>query len=107
MKYKNEFIPIIENLAALGLTLEDIAFSLSIHPSTLDGWIAKKPEISFAYKKGKAKAKEKVLLKLWDLIEEGDQASIFFYLKCQCGWQEKPKPEEARATINFYIPEKD
>lgn len=31
--------------------------------------------------------------KLWQLIEKGDNASIFFYLKTQWGWREKERDD--------------
>lgn len=43
----------IENWAAKGLTYEEIAASMPVHPSTLYEWVKRFPEIPEAIKKGR------------------------------------------------------
>ena len=50
---KQERLELITNWVANGCTDEKLAESMRIHVSTLYDWIAKHPEISEAYKKGK------------------------------------------------------
>jgi len=53
----------------------------------------KDPEFDKAFMKAKNDAKEYVESKLFELIDEGDRASIHFYLKCQGGYSEKKQLE--------------
>ena len=86
----DEQITLIEKAAGLGLNLDDISYLIGLSPRTLDRRL-------------------KVSEKLFDLIERGEPAAIFFYLKCQAGWREKDKAEENnnKAEIKIYLPEKE
>jgi len=78
----------LERLAGLGLTQSQIADWFGFSERTLRDRLNSNEEAVAAYKKGRARALEKVTKRLWDNIEEGDSASIFFYLKTQGGWRE-------------------
>lgn len=98
----------IEDMAGLGLTQKEIALILGWSSKTLERKLEKIEEVAIAYKRGRAIAKKKVTKKLFSLIEKGHPASIFFYLKCQCGWREvKEEEAEAKQNIVIYLPEKD
>ena len=77
----------LERLAGLGLTQAQIADWFGFSKRTLAYRLKEEPAVA-AYKKGRARALEKVTGKLWQNIEKGDSASIFFYLKTQAGWRE-------------------
>lgn len=99
----------IERAAGLGLSLDNISYLIGLSPRTLDRRLSDCKEAREAYNKGRAIAHEKVASKLFDLIEKGEPAAIFFYLKCQAGWREKDKIENdnSKAEIKIYLPEKE
>ena len=105
----DEQITLIEKAAGLGLNLDDISYLIGTSPRTLDRRLADNEKAREAYNAGRAKAKLKVSEKLFDLIEKGEPAAIFFYLKCQAGWREKDKAEgnNNKAEIKIYLPEKE
>lgn len=105
----NEQINLIEKAAGLGLNLDDISYLIGLSPRTLDRRLKDNSQAREAYDSGRAKARLKVSEKLFDLIERGEPAAIFFYLKCQAGWREKDKAEESnnKAEIKIYLPEKE
>lgn len=104
-----EQINTIERAAGLGLNLDNISYLIGINPRTLDRRLADCEKAREAYNRGRAIAHEKVASKLFTLIEQGEPAAIFFYLKCQAGWREKDKIEENgnKAEIKIYLPEKE
>lgn len=105
----DEQIKTIERAAGLGLSLDNISYLINISPRTLDRRLVDCEQAREAYSKGRAIAHEKVASKLFTLIEEGEPAAIFFYLKCQAGWREKDKGEieSNKAEIKIYLPEKE
>jgi len=77
----------VATLAGRGFTIQDIAQMMDMSLPTM---IKLGGE---AFQKGKNDAKNYVVQRLFDLIKEGDKASIFFYLKTQCGWTETQRIE--------------
>ena len=77
----------LERLAGLGLTQAQIADWFGFSKRTLANRLGDE-KVAAIYKKGRARALEKVTGMLWRNIEKGDTASIFFYLKTQGGWRE-------------------
>lgn len=108
---KNEISPemlaVIKNAAGLGMTQKDIAYLLNAKFRTFRRWLTDDPEIKEAYEEGKALIKYAVGMKLMDKINEGDTASILFYLKCQCQWREKAIAESEQIKPTIYLPKKD
>lgn len=86
---KNIDIQSIEDLAALGLTEQQIADSLGISRSTLSRRKADNETFDTALRKGRAKAITKVSNALMNEIEKGSLRAIIFYLKCRAGWKEE------------------
>ena len=82
----------IEDLAALGLTEQQIADSLVISRSTLSRRKADNETFDTALRKGRAKATAKVSNALMKEVEKGSLRAIIFYLKCRAGWREE-EPE--------------
>lgn len=70
-----------ETLAAQGLTLEQIAYTLGICYQTLNEKRKEFPEFSEAIKRGKAKGIAKITNKLFEKASEGDNTAMIFYLK--------------------------
>ena len=91
----------VQTLAGYGLSQEQIARMLGLHRNTLKKHCAKELEM------GKDMAYTQALNSLFSNIKKGKEASIFFYLKTQAGWREKP-PEQGEdkeppppATVNL------
>lgn len=69
----------------------------------------RQPEVSFAYKKGRAKK----ILRFAKMLEakamgntkDGDAACIMFYLKTQAGWRQKRSVETKDITPSKSLPQ--
>ena len=98
----------IEDMAAIGLTLEDISKILRWSEKTLKRRMEDTEGVREAYERGRATAKQIVLKRLFELIQKGNPAAIFFYLKCQCGWREAKESigERPIENITIYLPKK-
>jgi hypothetical protein len=107
VKLTEEQIGTIERCAGLGLTIYEISIILNISRPTLNRKLRDEDEVRAAYEAGRVKAKLKVVAKLFELIEEGNAAAIFFYLKCQCGWRETEAPQIETKEVTIYLPSKD
>lgn len=88
---------IIEQMAGMGSTLDDIALILDWSVATLDRKL-KLPEVESAYKKGRAIAKNSMASRLWDIAMSGDEqgqpskqatTACIFWLKAQAGWTDR------------------
>lgn len=108
-KFTTEQLEIIETCAGYGLTIEEIARILKVVPSTIKHRMSDDETTKEAYQRGRAKAKQFVVSRLFDLIKQGEPSAIYFYLKCQCGWREKEKDvvETTASQVTIYLPEKD
>jgi alpha-D-ribose 1-methylphosphonate 5-triphosphate diphosphatase PhnM len=88
-----------EQLAAQGLTLEQIALSLGICYKTLN--VKKKAfsSLSEALKRGQAKGIAQITNKLYQKALTGDNTAMIFFLKCRDreNWSEQ-KQESSAAT---------
>jgi transcriptional regulator with XRE-family HTH domain len=108
IKLSQEQISTIERCAGLGLTIEEISIILNVSRPTLNRKLRDEEEVRNSYETGRAKAKLKVVGKLFELIEEGNPAAIFFYLKCKCGWRETEVIQQnEHREVTIYLPAKD
>jgi hypothetical protein len=82
-----EQIAQVEAMAGF-LTVEQIADYLGIGRRTFDEVRERQPEVSAAYKKGRARALAGVGKGLLMRAIEGDNVASIFYLKTQGGWRE-------------------
>ena len=80
---------VVEELACLGLTEQQIADSLGISRSTLSRRKTNDETFDTALRKGKAQAIVKVSSALMQEVENGSLRAIIFYLKCRAGWREE------------------
>ncbi|MBD1995334.1 hypothetical protein H6G00_01645 [Leptolyngbya sp. FACHB-541] len=78
----------IEILAGFGLTLDQIAITIGISPSTLDKWL-KDPDINTLYKRGKAKAEAEISKTLFQKARDGNIPALIWYEKTRFGRTEK------------------
>ena len=93
-----EQIKQVEKLASV-LSKGQMADYFSISETTLREIESRQPEVSDAYKKGKAKAIGNVASNLITQAQTGNVAAAIFYLKTQAGWKE----DKAVATINHNV----
>jgi hypothetical protein len=77
----------VRKLAGFGLTGRQIALVKKMDEKTLMKYAASEME------KGRAEAHTFVVNQLFRNIKDGKEASIFFYLKTQCGWTETQRIE--------------
>ena len=82
-----EQIAQVEALGAV-LSLAQIADYLGIGESTFYTIMERQPEVSRAYKKGKAGAIDSVAKGLLQQAREGNTTAAMFYLKTRAGWRE-------------------
>ena len=88
--FSDEQVMKVEALAAV-CTKGQIADYFGITEKTLRAVEGRQPEVSTAYKKGKAKAIESVGRGLLQSALGGNMTAAIFYLKTQAGWSEKMK----------------
>lgn len=77
----------VRELASLGLTRDQVSYSLGINPHTYSNRIKDEPEIEEAYQAGKTEGVKKVANKLLEKAMTGDNTAMIFFLKCN-GWKE-------------------
>jgi hypothetical protein len=98
---------IVEDMAGRGATLDDIACVIGISPSTLDRW-QKHEEVKFAYKRGRAIAKDNIARTLYDKAMDGDTIAMIFWLKAQGGWSDKQREiTQDMPEIEIYMPKRE
>ena len=89
-----------EALAAV-LTKVQMADYFGISEPTLKQIEVRQPEVSLAYKRGKAKAIGSVGSNLLTQAKNGNVTAIIFYLKTQAGWKEDKEQTDTRPTVNI------
>ena len=85
----------IEQLAAQGLTHEQIALSLGIAQSTLYKYKAADEELAEAIKRGQSKGIEVVTNALFENAKNGNLGAQVFYLKNRARWTDKVEQEQS------------
>lgn len=88
MKISEQTRGIIEGMAAVGCTLDQIAKYLKISPRTLDKWV-NYPDVRLCFDKARTNAIAFVAGKLMELIKQNDKTAIIFYLKAQANWNDQ------------------
>jgi hypothetical protein len=82
----------VEKLASV-LSKAQLADYFDISENTFRAIEERQPEVSAAYKRGKAKAIGSVASNLIQQAQEGNTSAAIFYLKTQAGWAETQKLE--------------
>jgi len=77
----------LQSLAST-LTKGQLADYFSMSETTFRAIEARQPEVSDAYKKGRATQQAKMGKNLLKLAMDGNVAANIFWLKCQAGWKE-------------------
>ena len=86
----------VEALAAV-CTKSQMAAYFGMTEKTFRAVEERQPEVSTAYRKGRAKAIAEVSSVLYEKAIGGDMRAIQFYLKTQAGWTEKTHIELSKA----------
>lgn len=96
----------VEALASV-LSKGQLADYFSISETTLREIEKRQPEVSDAYKKGKAKAIGSIASGLIAQAKKGNITAAIFYLKTQAGWKEAKENERPPQPIeiNFVNPD--
>jgi len=86
----------VENLAAQGLTVDQIALVLGVSHWTIYERQNEFPEFSDALKRGRGKGVANVTNALYTKAVDGDNTAMIFYLKNRAGWVDK---QEVQSTV--------
>ena len=100
--FNDEQVIEVKALAAV-LTKGQIADYFDITEKTLRAIEARQPEVSTAYKKGRANQINTMGANLVRLAKEGNVAANIFYLKVQGGWQEHQPEAQDIPPINIVL----
>lgn len=97
-----EEIPKLEALASV-LTKGQLADYFGICENTLREIEKRQPEVSEAYKKGRAKQAARVGTNLVSMAMAGNITAAIFYLKTQAGWREAEPPPQEIPAFNIIV----
>lgn len=92
----------VEALAAV-LSKGQMADYFGISETTFRQIEERQPDVSDAYKRGKAKAIGNVAKNLIQQAQTGNIAAAIFYLKTQAGWKESKEEERELPQINITV----
>lgn len=92
----------VEALAAV-LSKGQMADYFGVSETTLRQIEERQPEVSEAYKRGKAKAIGNVAKNLIQQAQTGNISAAIFYLKTQAGWKEDKQEERDLPPINVIV----
>jgi hypothetical protein len=90
----------VEALAAV-LSKGQMADYFNISEPTLKQVEQRQPEVSLAYKRGRAKAIQGVGSNLIAQAANGNVSAMVFYLKTQAGWKEDKEQTDTRPVVNI------
>lgn len=88
----------VEDLAAQGLNIEQIATCLGISDWTIYQRQRENSEVSEAIKRGRERGVALAASQLQNLIAQGNLGAVIFYLKAKGGWTEKQVIEQKNVT---------
>ena len=100
--FNDEQVIEVKALAAV-LTKGQIADYFDITEKTLRAIEARQPEVSTAYKKGRANQINTMGANLVTLATQGNVAANIFYLKTQGGWKEDQPEAQEIPPINIVL----
>ena len=85
------------------LTKEQLADYFGVSHVTLIAIQERQPEVSLAYRSGRAKAIAGVANNLISQAMDGSTQAAMFYLKTQAGWREKDREEQVQQDYKIEI----
>lgn len=89
-----EMIKNAERLAARGLNVEQIAYSIGLGKTTLYERLKENKELSEAIKRGNARGIATIANCLYENAKGGNTTAQIFYLKCRAKWKEEENVEK-------------
>lgn len=96
----------VEKLASM-LTKSQLADLFGVSENTFRAIEERQPEVSAAYKRGKASAIIDISRNLIQQSNKGNTAATIFYLKTQAGWRETDESQVQREPITINIVKPD
>jgi AcrR family transcriptional regulator len=93
----------IEDLAAKGLTLEQIAAALNIDVRTLYNHRKKFREVGEAINRGAANGIATIANKLFEAANNGNVTAQIFFLKARAGWRDQGPAVEINSQQNVHV----
>lgn len=108
---------LIEKMAGLGSTLDDIALVLGWSPATLDRKKKDVPEVNQAWQRGRIAATGSMASRLWDIAMSNDDKGIptkqsviaaIFWMKAQAKWSDRLVIEQEQndsPQVQIYLPD--
>lgn len=90
-----DILKLVRDLAGLGFTQQQIADFFGVGRDKWVKILEIEPDMNQAFLMGKAQTLHFVTSKLISLINEGNPAAIFFFLKTQHRWRETDRPGES------------
>ena len=97
-----EQITQLEQLASY-LTKSQLADYYGMCENTLRAVEERQPEVSEAYKRGRAKQTARMAQNLVQMAMAGNVTASIFYLKTQAGWKEQEAEEKTIPPINIIV----
>jgi len=88
-----------EKLAARGLNVEQIAYSLGFGKTKLYREKQINEELEEAIKRGRSKGIATIANALFEGAKSGNVTSQIFYLKCRAGWKESENEEKETDSL--------
>jgi len=105
IKFTNTEVAQVEALAAV-LSKKQTADYMGVSETTFREIEGRQEEVSDAYKRGKAKAINRMGQSLVMQAEDGNTSAAIFYLKTQAGWRETDN-EQTNSNITLQIVKPD
>jgi len=99
--FSDDQIAELQTLAAV-LNKEQLADYFGVSHVTLKAIEDRQPDVSFAYKKGKAKAIANIAGNLISKASSGNIPAQIFYLKTQAGWKETVRTENETLEVKTF-----
>ncbi len=93
-------LEMVKALAMQGLTMENIARTLGISPSTLYAKKQQYLEFSEAIKNGQAEGEAIATSELFKKVKKGDAWAVCFFLKSRYGWKDWADPNQVNINVN-------
>jgi len=105
IKFTNTEVAQVEALAAV-LSKKQTADYMGVSETTFREIEGRQEEVSDAYKRGKAKAINRMGQSLVMQAEDGNTSAAIFYLKTQAGWRETDN-DQTNSNITLQIVKPD
>lgn len=84
----------LETMAAMGLTVQQMAAIIGVGKATLERWLKANDELMVVVERGRAKSLLSVARTAYDMAVSGKvPVMTMFYLKCRGGWKETQRHE--------------